>query len=144
MSGSYFFGVLRVLCGRQTSLNFWSRVFQDIKSALDAVRNVNQTVRIDIKVVEHGRLLSFRRRWNEVAHFLRAELVSDVEDAETRILISNKNNVLALECSGPILMDVVGTEPQPPFTEVALRNRASADDHRIFFFADINQPDSLF
>src|SRR4030095_4461255 len=79
------------------SLNFWSRVFQDIKPALDAVRNVNQTVRIDIKVVEHGCLLSFRRRWNEVAHFLRTELVSDVEDAETRIIISNKNNVLALE-----------------------------------------------
>ena len=62
------------------SLNFWSRIFQDVKPAFDSVGNVNQTVRIDIKIVEHGRLLSFRRGWNEVAYFLRAELVSDVED----------------------------------------------------------------
>ena len=72
----YAFFVVR----KYDSLNFWSRIFQDVKPAFDSVGNVNQTVRIDIKIVEHGRLLSFRRGWNEVAYFLRAELVSDVED----------------------------------------------------------------
>src|SRR5499433_758233 len=101
-------------------MNFWSGVFQD---------------------VEHGRLLSFRRRWNEVAYLFGPKLISNVKHTETCIIISYKDNILALKGAGPVLVDIVGTETQTSLAEVAFRHRASAHDHWILFFADIDHPD---
>ena len=79
------------------SLNFWPRVLEDVKSTFDTVRYVNQTVGIDVKIVEHWGLLAWRRRWNEVAYLFRAKLISNVKNAETGIIISYKDNILALK-----------------------------------------------
>src|SRR4029434_2659041 len=49
-----------------------------------------------------------------------------------------------LERAGSVFVDVVGTKPQTPLTEVTLRGRASANDHRVSLLPDIDQPNSLF
>src|SRR4029077_17848149 len=46
-----------------TSLNFRTRIFENVKAAFDTVGHIDQVIRIDIKVIEHGRLLSLRWRW---------------------------------------------------------------------------------
>jgi hypothetical protein len=91
-------------------LNFWSRVLKDVKPAFDPVGHIDQTIGVDIKVVEHGRLLSFRGRWNEKAHFLRTKFISDIEDPKAGIIISHEDNILALERTGAIFVNVVRAE----------------------------------
>src|SRR5687768_2610710 len=120
-----------------------SRVFENIQPALDPVRHIDQTVGIDVKIVEHRRLLSFGRRWNKKAYFLGAEFVSDIKDAQAGVVISNENDVLALKRPGTHLMHVVRPETQAALAEVAFRHRAGADDYRIALFSDIDEPNPL-
>jgi hypothetical protein len=125
------------------SLNFRTRIFENVKAAFDTVGHIDQAIRIDIEIVEHGRLLSLRWRRNEEAHFFGPELVSDIKDPKAGIIIGDEDNILALKRSRPILVHVVGTEPQSPFTEIPLRDRARANDHRVSFLPDIDQPNPL-
>src|SRR2546429_417736 len=69
------------------SLNLRPGVFQNIQPAFDSVSHVDQPIRIDVQIVEHRRLLAFRRRRNEESHLLRTELVSDVKDSQPSVVI---------------------------------------------------------
>src|SRR6478672_1938619 len=78
-------------------LNFRTGILEHVQAAFYAIGNVNQAIGIDIEIVEHRRLLTFRRRWNEEADFFRPELIADIEHAQTGIVVSHENNILALE-----------------------------------------------
>src|SRR5207237_9506924 len=79
------------------SLNLRPGVFQNIQPAFDSVSHVDQPIRIDVQIVEHRRLLAFRRRRNEEAHLLRTELVSDVKDSQPGVVIGDEDDIFALE-----------------------------------------------
>src|ERR1043165_740419 len=124
-------------------LDLRAGVFQDVKSALDAVRDVDEAVGIDVEVVEHRRLLPFGRRRHEEADFFGTVLVAYVEDAEPRVVVGDEDDVLAVESPGAMLVHVVRPEAEPALAEIPFRDRARADDHGISFLADIDQPDAL-
>ena len=77
-------------------MNLRPGVLQHVQTALDPVGHVNQTVGVDVKIVEHRRLLSFGRRRNKEADFLGAKFISDIKDTQARIIVGNENKVLVL------------------------------------------------
>ena len=98
---------------RANLLNLRSRVFENIQAAFDPIRHIDQSVGIDVEIVEHRRLLSFGRRWNKEADFLGAKLVSDIEDAQAGVVISDENDVLALKRAGRISCTLCGPKRKP-------------------------------
>src|ERR687883_386338 len=99
-------------------LNLRTCVLQNIQTAADAIGNVNQTVDIDIKIVEHRCLLPLGRGRDKEADFFGTVLISDIENPQTGIVIGDEDYVFALKRTGSILMGVMRAEAQAAFAEV--------------------------
>src|SRR5919108_3860083 len=120
-----------------------SGILENVQAAADSIGDINQSITIHINVVDLDCLLTLGRGWNKKSDFFGPKRVTNVNDSDTGVEITEVDEQIVVLGTGAVLMNVVRTEAAAASAEVALRYRKSRNRDGSGFVSDIDNPNHL-